>query len=229
MRSGFSLIELIFSIVIIAISVMSIPMMLQQSSKSDNFSLLQETILSSHTKMQNIVSYRWDDASSETDNSVVRVLDVKNGDSELNRTVVASSIRRKGHIVADKRRKMFDVATYPTSIVDGTNDIDDFNNIEYTISNGGGNGIAGDLDYIDTNLKMTPHIYYIDDKTDYSLSNITFTFDSDTNKSLSLPNSTNIKMVELVTTSQIDSSIPITFRTFSCNIGQSKLLRRDFP
>ncbi|HIP47310.1 MAG TPA: type II secretion system protein, partial [Campylobacterales bacterium] len=59
-RSGFSLVELVLSIVIIAIALMTIPLMLNQSAKSNQFALMQESILAARTKMGNILSFKWD-------------------------------------------------------------------------------------------------------------------------------------------------------------------------
>lgn len=76
-------------------------------------------------------------------------------------------------------------------------DIDDFNGYEVNVSN--------------HTLKIS--IYYIDDNTNYSDENITFTFDYDTKK-----NKTNIKFIKITS----DNNITLYYPT--CNIGGSKYL-----
>ena len=230
-KSGFSLIELVLAIVIIAISVMTIPLMLAQSAKNDNFSLMQESILAARTKMGNILSYIWDDNAIETNSTMIVVLDVKNGDSELDRNMsTLNSNRRIGHIPKDKRRHMMEgnstVMTFPSTSVDvNITDLNDFDAKTTSIAFSGTGSTTDNFDYLDKNLSLATKVYYIDDKTDYNATKITFDFDVSTAKSITDVNhTTNIKMIELNVTSQ--SYQPFVFRTFSCNIGQAKYLYR---
>ena len=62
-RYAFTMIELIFAIVVIAISVMSLPMMTQVTSKGIESSLVQEAIFAAATKLNEAVTYRWDENS----------------------------------------------------------------------------------------------------------------------------------------------------------------------
>jgi len=126
-RAGFSMIELVLAIVIIAISVMTIPLMLSQSTNNDSFSIMQECILAARTKMGTILSHEWDTKSVGQDSSItyIRVLDVKAGDSELDRNQTTGNInknRRIGHIIQDQRRRFHDgnstTMTFPTDGVD---------------------------------------------------------------------------------------------------------------
>ncbi len=232
-RAGFSLIELVLSIVIIAIAVMSIPMMLQESAKNDRYSLLQESILASRTKMGNILSFKWDNNSEDGggSSSTLRVLDVNvtNGsDSELAR--VSNGNRRIGHVFADKRRRFKDLtsstrASNPTvnTIID---DIDDFDGNVSTVYMQVG-AVGNSFDYLDQSLQMTVAVRFIDDNTNYSLQTINFVFDPTTRKSLNIANSTNIKMIELSVTTGINADTPFVFRAFSSNIGQSNLETKE--
>ncbi len=76
-RSAFSFIELIFAIVIIAITVVSLPMMNQAIYKSVDENLVQEAIFAAATELNEAVTASWDEASIDASfpNSYARVID----------------------------------------------------------------------------------------------------------------------------------------------------------
>ncbi len=225
-RSGFSLIELVFSIVVIAISLMTVPLMLNQGAKSNQFSLMQESILAAHTKMGNILSFKWDENSGDENGTIVRVLDVTAGDSQLDRKTAA--VRRVGHIHDDLRRRMQDKETNATApdalgieVADLYDDIDDFNGKSVIVAPAPAIQ-KGKFDYLDADLNLTTSVKYISDDVNYSQKDIAFDFNA---SHVITTGSTNIKMVELNATS-VNSDTPFVFRMFSSNIGQSKLYER---
>lgn len=231
MKKGFSLVEVVFAIVIISISMMSVPMLLSQSSKSDTFAVVQETILASKSKMGNILSYMWDDNTYDSTNKLLRILDISaSGDSELIRVEggVNNDNLRIGNIFQDKRRRFHEFKTgkvFPSATTNLSNkkSIDDFHG--ESIASIGASG--GKFDYKDTNMTMTSNIYYISDSATYG-KDITFNFiPNTTNPITSNTNSTNIKMIELRTTT---TNLNQTFvlRSFSSNIGQSTLYSRSY-
>ncbi len=62
-RYAFTLIELIFAIVVIAISIMSLPMMTRVTAKGMQNNLLQEAIFASAAELSRATTFVWDDAS----------------------------------------------------------------------------------------------------------------------------------------------------------------------
>ena len=225
-RRGFSLIELVFAIVVIAISLMTVPLMLNQGAKSNQFALMQESILAAHTKMGNILSFKWDENSGDNNDTIVRVLDVTAGDSQLDRK---TAVRRVGHIHDDLRRRMQDSETNATSlgalgieVADLYDDIDDFNGKSVIVAPVGAATQKGKFDYLDADLNLTTSVTYISDDVNYSQQDIAFDFNA---SDVITAGSSNIKMVELNATS-VNSDIPFVFRMFSSNIGQSKLYER---
>ena len=193
MKKAFSLIEVVFAIVVIAISLMSVPMLLKQSSSSDEASIIQESVLASSTKIGNILSFPWDSASFDTTNKVLRVLDVTSGDSELNRvSTLNDGNGRIGHIYADKRRRFFDTPKNPSASITTMDSISYFHNKTATI------GASGAYDYKDSGITMASKVFYIGDSSTYSNKNINFTIST-----TPVTNSTNIKMIELNTTSPL--------------------------
>jgi hypothetical protein len=233
MRKGISLIELVLAIVVVAISVMSVPMMLQQGAKNDNFSMMQEAILAARTKMGNILSYQWDDNARDGNNSEgrLRVLDVYNGNSALDRNNTYYDERRIGHVFGDLRRKMMATPTYPSSNVDtNISDINDFDGLSATLAWSAASTATDNFDYLDRDLNLTTHVYYISDTpvggTDYNSTTISFALDPSTKSSITNnANSTSIKMVELEVTSTNYQTF--VFRTFSCNLGEVDLLEKE--
>ncbi len=227
-REGFSLIELVLAIIIIAITLMSIPLMLQQSSKSNSFALVQESILAARTKMGNILSFKWDENSTDTIGamSVIRALDVTHGAVDLNRS--GSDIRRRGHVFTDLRRRMFDNPTYPTSAVSvGLDDVDDFHGKSVVVSGTSGTTLSS-LDYLDIDLNLSTQVSYLNiSSVDYDPSTINVTFDVENDFPLSSNKSTNIKMIELTATASGGRDQSFIFRAFTCNIGQSRLYERE--
>ncbi len=224
-RNGFSLVELVLSIVVIAIALMTVPLMLNQSSKSNQFALMQESILAARTKMGNVLSFKWDHNASDLNGSVVRVLDVTDGAAALDRITYSDENRRKGHVKEDRRRRMTDNEMNASLGLEGTDfdDIDDFHNESSIVAPAGG-GVKGKFDYLDEDLNLTVTVKYISDDINYSEQNLTFDFNV-SSATFAAGESTNIKMIELRATS-VNNDIPFLFRTFSCNIGQSKLYER---
>ncbi len=232
-RAAFSLIELVLAIVVIAISVMTIPLMLQQGAKNNQFTALQESIFAARTKLGDILTFRWDQNSLEG-SEIIRVLDVNAGDSELARDLASQDgNRRIGHIAEDKRRRFKDLNTsapqrYPTSVVDkdsdgNPDDIDDFQNEQTSVNFVGTGSSPGSYDYLDKELNITTQLSYLPDQTDYNATDINFTFDVANKRNLTTPNATNIKMITLSVTSALNDNKPFVFRSFSSNIGQSML------
>lgn len=234
MRKGIGLIELVLAIVVIAISVMSVPMMLQQGNRNDTYSMMQEAILAARTKMGNILSYQWDDNAREGNNTNgrLRALDVLGGDKALDRNDTYYPERRIGHVYGDLRRKMMAAVTYPKNSVDANfTDINDFDAQESNISWQGSATASDRFDYLDKELKLETHLYYVRDTLpvgyDYNDTKLLFVLDPSTKFPITDTNSTNIKMVELNVTSKAYPAF--IFRSFSCNLGETNLYERALP
>ncbi len=227
-KKGFTFIELIVAIVVIGIALMSVPLLLSQSSRSDEFSINQEAILAATTKMGDILTYPWNDTNSS---GILHVFDVKSGDSQLKRYPDNNSTRRIGHFKEKYRRKFYnnsDSIEHNASIKLGHeshdhgdfNDIDDFNNTSFSLVGAGG-GVG---DYL-MDLNLSVGVFYISDDANYSQSPLNF---RELNTTYHAP-STNIKMVEVNVSDSHTNQIITTLKAFSCNIGSYQLLYRTFP
>ena len=114
-RSAFSFIELIFAIVIIGITVVSLPMMNQAISKGIDENIKQEAIFAAATKLNEAVTAHWDENSLETNqfDSLSRVID-HNSNCEDNSSL--STYRQMpGHINQPKHRKCLDSSSIGVS------------------------------------------------------------------------------------------------------------------
>ncbi len=229
-RAGFSLVELVLAIVIIAISLMTIPLMLTQSGNNNSFAMAQETIFAARTKMGNILTHQWDRNSTENNGSVtyIRVLDVQAGDAELSRDgATQDDNRRIGHVASNFRRRFHDgnmtaaEMTFPAGGVTDVNNtsIDNFHNDFSTLSS------FGDFDYV-RDFNLTTTVSYISDDANYTRQIIGFDFNISSGADINIiANSTNIKMIEVTARSE-DGNV-FVFRSFSSNIGQTDLLSRQ--
>ena len=217
MRSAMSLIELVFTIVIMGIAVMSLPLILTQVQRNDAFAMQQEAILAAKAKLGNILTYEWDHNSYDLTASRSFVLTTVSPDTELDCN--GTTFRRLGHVNADSRRKCSATGASASAIGadagDGGNftDIDDFDGDSINIS-ASAEG-AGTLDYI-FDLNLSTNITYAADSAAYNVSPVVFTLNPDNNATV-----TNIKTIS-VTVSGGDQNI--TLRAFTCNIGESMLL-----
>jgi type II secretory pathway pseudopilin PulG len=63
-KTAFTMIELIFAIVIIAVSVMSLPMMTQVTSSGIEKNLLQEAVFAASAQLSEATTYTWDERST---------------------------------------------------------------------------------------------------------------------------------------------------------------------
>ena len=111
-RSAFTMVELIFAIIIIAISVMSLPMMKQVTATAMEKGIVQEAIFASVAEINFASTYAWDENSflDAAANDLSKVV------SEGNCTLSGGITKRLGHI---SRRCLDDLsAGLYTGIID---------------------------------------------------------------------------------------------------------------
>jgi prepilin-type N-terminal cleavage/methylation domain-containing protein len=94
-RFAFTLIELIFAIVVMSIAVMSLPMMTQITSKGIEDNIVQEAIFAASAELTAATSYYWDERSME-DFSVSRLERVVNVDGSGDCNITTK--QRPGHV-----------------------------------------------------------------------------------------------------------------------------------
>jgi type II secretory pathway pseudopilin PulG len=111
------MIELIFAIVIIGITVVSLPMMTQATNKGMENSIVQEAVFAAAAELNEVVTYHWDGNSLEpgSTDSLAKVIQTTNTDCENNASLSTYRLR-PGHIVQPLHRRCLDSnATRPTA------------------------------------------------------------------------------------------------------------------
>lgn len=193
---------------------MAIPPIFQMLASQTQESLKSEAILQSYRTILSVLTYAWDENSTSPDTNTSYILDVTNGDDELNRK--GGSRFRTADFGQKVSRKFFENPTYASDILGSEggdeDDMDDFNGrVEHITKE------AGDI-LLDMNLSTK--LLYISDKSDYSSSVINFTIA--TTPSLA---STNIKLIEVNATST--NGDLVILRAFSCNVGEARLESKE--
>jgi type II secretory pathway pseudopilin PulG len=215
-RAAFSLIELIFAIVVLSVAFLALPQLFWSTSAQIEEIAKDEATFYGIKTLQNVYRYYWDDKSEK--DGAYYILDTTNGDSELNRFAPIDPNHRKGTFSFGSKagqRRFYAAVTYASNTL-GTesgeppyNDIDDFNGMSFT------NPSA----LVDTvsNIK----VYYISDRADYARNSLSVTLSP-----APVAASTNIKMIE-VNMTDISNNPLLLYRMFVCNVGARPIERRE--
>jgi len=246
-KRGIAMIELIFSLVIMGIVLLSAPMLIQQSIKSGNVALQQEAIAAAASQTSVILSMHWDE-NNNSNSAVSPMLDVNRAPFDFN-----NAIPPAGLINVTGRGSTKDGVTQPAVVAvdfgtDETNDtdtnesdftkfddIDDYDGSEFNLTVFHGETTSAHVgDYIDTTIVMNTTINYTEDRVNTGdntpLSGTTLNLNNNINQNpLVAGASSNIKFINVNLTSKraIDENITelaknITFEAFSCNIGTTR-------
>jgi len=220
-----SMIELVFAIVIMGISVMSLPLVLTQVQNNDAFTMRQEAILAAKEAIGDILTYQWDEHSYDSTAGRSFVLDTTHADPELSRD--GNTTQRVGHVNANYRRKLFDTsvlfANRSASAIgaDGGNldDIDDFDG-QVSNVNLSAEAAGTGLDYV-LSVNLKSDITYATDTGTYSNQTLNdFVFNP-----VAQAATTNIKAITVTVRDANDANKTITsLCAFTCNIGESTFI-----
>lgn len=116
-KNGFTLIELIFAIVVIGISVVSLPMMNQTNTKSLDSNLVQEAIFIASAELNGASTALWDEHSlADGQHTLSRVIDTNDDDCD------SHTHKKIGHILQTLHRRCLN-----DSSIDPLNDTEDDN------------------------------------------------------------------------------------------------------
>lgn len=221
-RPAIAMIELIFAIVIIGITLMSAPMIISQSVQSVNTNLQQESVAAAASQISLILTHHWDenDTSDVAGDGILRVvagaplLSVASRDTNFTRKYNAPGTGFE------------DASTILGSEGGDLDDMDDFNTQTYNLILYGNENInikENEGDYIDKTVTMSNIVEYgIDVTSDYTTQPVVF------NNPFRISNaSTDIKLITVRLTSLSGVSEyakEISLSAFSCNIGASRVI-----
>ena len=212
-RYAFTLIELIFAIVIIGIAVITLPTMNQATTKGIEGNLVQEAIFAASTELNQAVTANWDDNSLEPGfpNSQARVIQINTGIGDCDNNTSSPTYRRMaGHINQPLHRRCLDSNTTTLSLVniDTVNSLNDMKTSNTKLENATTNATGYKLDFTTT----------------VSITNINVFFGM--NKLNANPNMKQVT-VEVSDTSTPPKLITKLF-TYSANIGEVDYYKRNF-
>ena len=213
-RPAIAMIELIFAIVIMGITLLSAPMLITQSAKSNVVVLQQESIaiIGAHTNA--LMTFFWDDANVLSRETILTTTD---GDSSLDGSNGRLS-QSRGTAVS------FQATSIGQESNNSNNDVDDFtaNPVRLVLQD---NENASDSDYIDKEIIITTEMKYANDRRP-SYGSASLDFSNPFNGSSG--GTSNIKLITTVlktdeTGAEELANKEITLKAFMCNIGGATL------
>jgi len=225
-RNAFTMIELLFAIVIISITMLTLPMMMQIDAGNQEDALAQEGIILTSTKIAQVLTFPWDPVSSPGGAimTLSQVLDTANGDADLTR--VAGTDFRLGHVTEKLRRRLSPVSAPRTASVIGGNVVPEtsINDFNADVDNIGG---AGGTYAYKKQWRLNTTVTYVDDTATYSDNNVAYDLPI-----VGVANPTNIKMVTVLAT-DVTPGIPgvprqVRLRSYSSNIGEQEFYKRRY-
>ncbi len=224
-RRAIAMIELIFAIVIIGITLMSVPNLVHQASESGYTTIQQESIAAAASDLSLILSREWDEVGT-SDEFHTPILNTTDGTPSLGFPRLGGRSRTFATSLGG--------ADLNASTIANDGDFDDIDDAHAQIAEL--HLIDGTQDLIDVDINITATVNYVVDASntgDNWDSNSAPVFNSPfTPTGSPLSNTSNIKLINLKLTSNSPveelADKEIVFTAFSCNIGSYKLERREF-
>ena len=203
-KYSFSLIELLIALVIIGISVVSIPMLLNSVSKNTSTTLKEKSFFDAFALLNLMQVVEWDENNTKSDN-FYKVLTSDGGNADL-------KCIRKGTLYLDNKSGADCAKEYNKTshigVDDGESSVSDYDDIDDF------DGYWTTINDINFSIKVS----YLKDDANYNDKNIFFNVNDTTNNS-------NIKYVELNVTK--NNQLISIMRFWSCNIGKTKIESRN--
>jgi hypothetical protein len=241
MRSAVAMIELIFSIVILGIVLMSAPMLIATATQSSYVGLQQEAIASASAEIEMILTHHWDEGNTDPTRTA-SILVSENGNDDLDEAVVGTipTGRRAGTPSSSNRRFRGSLGGVINATAAGSlgpddgdrDDIDDFKTAAKTalIEEEATSMLTGDI--VDKAITIEVNVNYLNDTpggSSYRGTSDTLTYNTPFDNDIATDS--NIKEVQV----RLRSNRPeeelqkdIILNAFSCNIGTYKLNQAVF-
>jgi prepilin-type N-terminal cleavage/methylation domain-containing protein len=208
-RAAFTLIELIFAIVIIAISVVSLPMMNRVIADGIDANIVQEAIFASATVLNEVTTAHWDDASLEgSANSFAKVIDL--GSCENNSSLINYRLM-PGHIAQPLHRRCLDDNTTTPSDSNSDTSVTSLDDMEQTTA---------------VDIFINPPTTASEDASSYKRKykyTLNVTRPADFNGS-----DANIKLITMTITDASSGDTVTSLKTYSANIGEIDFYKKEY-
>ncbi len=227
-RFAFTMIELIFAIVIISITVVSLPMLMQVTQKSNEASVDQELIFIGSKLMNDVLSESWDEHSIDpTPGGKIpdKVVQIPGGTAKfLPGNVDMNRSFRVGHIRQDNHRKLHSDPTaneYNVSTLGDDNTavlivgMEEHIGANKSLTGETGGTIAQDS-YKNQGMTYSVEVNYIDDNT-----SAPFVFSDNGHNTPS-----NMRLVT-IRINDATGNEKLVLRSYAANIGEEDYFYRD--
>lgn len=203
-RNAFTMIELIFAIVVISIAVVSLPMMTQATSKGIESNIVQEAIFATASITNESTTYYWDKTSAD-DLNVSNMLKVVNtGDCS------ATTKQRPGHI------SRLCLADTTTTALNGFN----VNALESSVK------LYTDDPTVLTGIDaLTGKASY---KNSYKVAVVVTNCNSGCTQFGDEASNSDLKEIAVTVTQDSSSTPLVVFKAYSANIGEPNIAQRIF-
>jgi len=241
LRPAIAMIELIFAIIVMGITLMSAPMLVSRAMQSSFTAIQQEAINEAASHISNVMGYHWDEGDAN-DLYLDPILVVSGGDSNLSQ--YGTTGRRYGtpkesyrSFVREDGTKNI-LATSPAGLGSDGGDMDDVD--DFIGTNDLTDIETSTTDYVEGagDIKITTTVSYINDTpTGGSYENpgtdrkILFVDGAGTDFTKNTVDSTNIKYIEVTLTDESgieELNKTIVLKAFVCNIGAYDLEKKAF-
>ena len=214
-KRGFTLIELIFAIIVVSIAMLALPALFSAASRSTEEVLKDEATFQGFRTAGVILTYAWDEASINPETNTSFILDTSAGDAELGRSAL-DPLYRIGNFYLGKKRRFFDNPTFASTTLGmeanetTPDDIDDFNGSVEPITSA----------LMDVNVSTT--VRYNSDSAAYSFQTLGFTFGT-----AAPAGTTSIKQISVSVVDK-DGNTILTYSAFATNTGTTPIKTRIY-
>lgn len=239
MRNGFTMVELIFTILILAVTTMAIPRMVAQTAELNVFAIKQELVMNAKTVLTQIAKVPWDSAYKYEKCTTNPAATVDERKANANTCLEPTSIHRipNGNLVLNQRVGI--VRDGEERIINNSdpvnapigesnfgfgarNDIDNYNgynNVMNPVVDAAGANTSGDF-LLTTNINVV--VGFVPDVlTIGNYANSTTISANLATATTNVPS--NIKMIQITATDNADPARSVVLRTYSFNIGASSI------
>ena len=223
-KKAIAMIELIFSLVIMGIVLMSAPMLIQQSIKSSNIALQQEAIVAAASQTSIVLSMNWDENNSNTAAGESPILDANGSSFSGLDGVYGRNTLKDGNVTLIPSTIGIDINE---TVYTDFDDVDDYNDQSFGLMLFNDERSSPDMgDYVDIQVKINTTIRYT--KEDAVLDDINATLNLFSNvKAIKVRLTSNLDKNDANYTAELEKDI--TFQAFSCNIGTYAITGKELP
>jgi len=232
-RAGIAMIELIFAIVIMGITLLSVPNLVSTGTKSVLVSFQQEAIAMAATHASALMTYPWDEQNTDSKltytTNILHTTTTTTLLTEAGRPTLTYSTRKRNFLAGGIASTNLGGTTDGNATVPDTNDdLDDLISTGSSLSRITTASID-EGEYIDVNISINTGVTYGDDAASYDTGTGIFAFSDPFNAASSTSSFIKLISVDLssLSLSAELNTKQISLKAFMCNIGAANPLSKE--